>query len=163
MNLYQASVRTDQVGLQLIRFPFANHVQNGLFMSLGEDLQLEYPNRDPIADPTARAADRPHLYVPGGIFKVSPAGYFVATESTTTGHFTCDACLPRRISLVRLQMFVSLLPASVASLTPELSLMCLIWCASSDDWHHHALASVRRASQRLALGERNTFREPQLA
>jgi hypothetical protein len=73
-------------------------------MGLGKDLQLEYPNRDPIADPTARAADRPHLYVQGGIFNVSPAGHLVATESTTTGNFTCDARLPRRISRVGLQI-----------------------------------------------------------
>jgi hypothetical protein len=104
MNLYQASVRTDQVGLQLLRFPSANHVQNSLFMGLGDHLQLEYPNRDTVADPTTRFVYRPHLYVPSGIFNVSPAGHLIATESATTGNFICDACLPRSLSRVRLQI-----------------------------------------------------------
>jgi hypothetical protein len=111
------------LGLSQFRFPLANHVPYGLFMGLCNHFQLEYPNRDPVADPTARAAGRPHLYVPGGVFKGSPAGHLVATESATTGQFTCDTCLGAGFRALAFKSFVLLLPASVALLRSELSLI----------------------------------------
>jgi hypothetical protein len=96
-----------RLGFQPTSLPIANHLQNGVFVGLCNHRQLEYPNRDPVADPTAPAAGRPHLYVPSGAFKVSPAGHLVAAESATTAHFTCDACLPRSISRIGLQITCS--------------------------------------------------------
>jgi hypothetical protein len=95
-------VRSGQV--QLFRFPFANHVQDGLLVGLGDHREFKYPGRYRVANPAAWSPYGPHLYVPDSIFNVSPAGHFISAKSAATGHFTCDASLPPWLSCVRLHI-----------------------------------------------------------
>jgi hypothetical protein len=62
-----------------IPFPFPNHMQDGFSMTLGDDLQLEYPSRDRVADPAFRTSYRPNSYVPTCLFKGPPTGHVIAT------------------------------------------------------------------------------------
>jgi hypothetical protein len=75
-------------------------VHHGIFVRLGDHLQFEYPSRYRVPYPSTWSPYGPHLYVPTGIFNVSPAGHLVAPESATTGNFICDECLPRPVRSV---------------------------------------------------------------
>jgi hypothetical protein len=133
---------------QLFRFPFANHLQDGLFVGLGNDSQLKYPSRDRVADPVPWTPYGPYFYMPTGFFRVPPAGHLVAAQSATTGHFTSHACLPRSLSPVCLHIVCfnssrNRKPRQHQSRRWSCHLIC---CASSDDWHGHSLAFGRLSS-----------------